>query len=210
MAEKSVKSIIFDFGGVVVDYDPERYLRGLFDDGAVIEYVMEHLFESAYWRMFDEDRFPRDEADAVILREARRDGFGPQMELVQARWTEHMRTKPETVELIKDLRAAGYGVYYLTNMPRDMWEVFTARGLPDLFMGGVASFELGLTKPRPAIYRELLRRCSLDPGTCVFLDDMPRNIAGAERAGLRGIVFTDAASARAELSKLGVELRGDR
>lgn len=201
-----IKNIIFDFGGVVVNYDPEGWLRGLFDHGAAVEYVMERLFESSYWRMFDEDRFKRSEANAIILREAQRDGFGPQMLLAQRHWMELMWTKPETVKLVRELREKGYGVYYLTNMPRDMWEILTDRGLRDLFHGGVASFELGVTKPRPTIYRELLRRCSLTPGECVFLDDMPQNVAGAEREGVRGLLFTDAASARAQLSELGVTM----
>lgn len=201
-----IKNVVFDFGGVVVNYDPEGWLRGIFDDEDTVQYIMEHLFDSSYWRMFDEDRFKRSEADAVILREAELAGFGPPMALVQRHWMEHMWTKPETVELIRALRGKEYGVYYLTNMPRDMWRVLTDRGLKSLFDGGVASFELGVTKPRPTIYRELLRRCALDPARCVFLDDMPANVAGAERAGICGLVFTDAETARRELRALGMEI----
>lgn len=208
MAAQPIKNIIFDFGGVVVNYDPRGYLESLFPDAGTVEYIMEHLFESEYWRLFDQDRADRAACNAVILKKAREDGFGPQMELVQARWTEHMWTKDDTVELVKELRNGGFNVYYLTNMPRDLWPEFVGRGLRDLFLGGVASFEIHMTKPDRRVYETLFARTGIDPAESVFLDDMERNIRGAEAVGLRGIRYRDAGAARAELARLGVRIDG--
>ncbi len=204
MTERPIKNIIFDFGGVVVNYDPQGYLESLFPDAGTVNYIMEHLFESEYWRLFDEDRADRAACNEVILKKAREDGFGPQMELVQARWPEHMRTKDDTVALVKALRAGGYNVYYLTNMPRDLWQEFVGRGLRDLFLDGVASFELRVTKPDRRIYEALFARAGIDPAESVFLDDMERNLRGAEAVGLRTALFTDAGAAREALAALGV------
>lgn len=199
-----VKNVVFDFGGVVVNYDPLGYLRGLFSDGNAVAYIMEHLFESEYWRLFDQDRADRRACNAAVLQKAREDGFGPEMELVQRRWLELMWTKDDTVELVRELRAKGVGVYYLTNMPRDVWPEFVGRGLRDIFLGGVASFEVRVTKPDIKIYRELFDRCGLIPGECLFFDDMPANVEGAKKAGMEAAVFTDAAQARKELAGRGI------
>lgn len=200
----SVRNVIFDFGGVVVNYDPRAYLEGLFGEERVVSYLMEHLFESEYWRLFDQDRADRAACNAIVLQKAREDGFGPEMELVQRRWLELMWTRDDTVSLVRELRDRGVGVYYLTNMPRDVWPEFVGRGLRDLFLGGVASFEVHITKPDPHIYEELLARYGLAPGECLFFDDMPANVEGAVRAGMEAVIFKNAAQARAELVKRGV------
>ena len=204
MTERPIKNIIFDFGGVVVNYDPRGYLESLFPDAGTVEYILEHLFESEYWGLFDQDRADRAACNAIILKKAREDGYGPQMELVQARWPEHMWTKDDTVALVKELRDGGYNVYYLTNMPRDLWARFCERGLKELFDGGVASFELHITKPDRRIYEALFDRTGIDPAESVFLDDMERNLRGAEAVGLRTVLFTNAGAAREALAELGV------
>lgn len=200
----SVKNVVFDFGGVVVNYDPLGYLRGIFEDEATVDYIMKHLFESEYWRLFDQDRADRDECNAIVLKKAYEDGCGPQMERVQRQWLELMWTKPDTVELVRELRQKGVGVYYLTNMSRDVWPEFVGRGLRDIFLGGMASFEVKVTKPDGRIYRELFDRFGLTPAECLFFDDMPANVEGAKRAGMESVVFQNAAQARAELVKRGI------
>lgn len=198
------QSVVFDFGGVVVNYDPLGYLRGLFTDENTVSYIMEHLFESTYWRLFDQDRADRDECNAIVLKKAYEDGYGPEMERVQRRWLELMWTRDDTVELVRELREKGVGVYYLTNMPRDVWPEFVGRGLRDLFLGGVASFEVKVTKPDRRIYEALFARCALTPSECLFFDDMPANVEGARKAGMDGVLFQDAAGARQELMRRGI------
>lgn len=200
----SIRNVVFDFGGVVVNYDPRGYLEGLFGEERVVSYLMEHLFESEYWRLFDQDRADRVACNVIVLRKAREDGFGPEMELVQRRWLELMWTREDTVSLVRELRDRGVGVYYLTNMPRDVWPEFVGRGLRDIFLGGVASFEVHITKPNPRIYGELFARYGLVPGECLFFDDMPANVEGAARAGMEAVIFKNVAQARAELVKRGV------
>ncbi len=200
----AVRGVVFDFGGVVVNYDPRGYLEGLFGEERVVSYLMEHLFESEYWRLFDQDRADRAACNALVLQKAREDGFGPEMELVQRRWLELMWTRDDTVSLVRELRDRGVGVYYLTNMPRDVWPEFVGRGLRDIFLGGVASFEVRVTKPDRRIYEELFARYSLVPGECLFFDDMPANVEGAVRAGMEAVLFKNAAQARRELVKRGV------
>ena len=64
------------------------------------------------------------------------------------------------------------------------------------------SYQENACKPEEKIYRALLDRYGLAPEETVFLDDNPDNIAGAERLGIRTVLFTDIAAARAETEKL--------
>ncbi len=207
MEMKSVKNVIFDFGGVVVGYDPAAWVESLYGRGAVYDYIMKNLFGSDLWKKLDLGAVTREDANAEIYKNAREAGFGEQMAFVQDNWFENvMPTKDDTVALVRDLRKSGCGVYYLTNMPRDLWAEFGKRGLHDLFDGGVASFEAHLTKPDGRIYRLLLDSWGLKGSECLFFDDMEQNAAGAREAGIDAEVFTNAADARRRLRERGIEL----
>ena len=207
MGDRQIKNVIFDFGGVMVGYDPAGWVESLFGRGEAYACVMENLFESALWAQMDLGNATREEVNAASLESARRAGVGREMAYVQENWFENvMTTKDDTVALVRALRRAGLGVYYLTNMHRDLWESFRRRGLTDLFDGGVASFEVHLVKPDRRIYRLLLESCGLQAQECVFFDDMEQNVAGARLAGIDASVFTDAARARRELRERGIGL----
>ena len=112
-------------------------------------------------------------------------------------------------ELVRDLDAAGYGLYLLTNAgPRHReywprWPVSAWFG-DRIFL----SSEHGLLKPDPAFYRAALDRFHLDGAACLFVDDDPRNVEGALEAGIgAGIVFHgDTAVLRERMRALGVRV----
>ncbi len=200
-----IRNVVFDFGGVTVEYDPAGYMERMYGGGETGRYILENLFGSPLWAMLDMGTVTRAEACGPILEKADRDGFGEDMRFVMDHWFEDMMgTKEDTVALIRELRERGVHVYYLTNMPADIWEKLIARGLRDIFEGGIASFEVHLTKPDIRIYRRLLDEQGIRPEETVFFDDMERNVEGARAAGIRGELFTDAGSARETLRALGV------
>lgn len=202
-----ISDIVFDFGGVVVGYDPAGYVRGLFGEAPVGRFILDTVFDSALVGRLDLGFGTRRDEYKAVLERAGAEGYLEETQYVIDHWIgDMMGTREDTVGLIRELRAAGYGVWYLTNMPADLWEVFTARGLRDEFMGGVASFEVHLTKPDRRIYELLFSDCGLDPARCVFLDDMERNLTGARDAGMEGILYRDAAGARQALRGLGVRI----
>lgn len=207
MADKPIKNIIFDFGGVVVGYDPAGYVKGVFGDAPAARYVLDNFFGNAVIASLDLGLMSREEAYGPIMAKARADGYGAELAYVEDHWFEAMMgTKEDTAALIGALKRAGYSVYYLTNMPKDLWARFCDRGLKDLFDGGVASFELHITKPDRRIYEALFARTGIDPAESVFLDDMERNLRGAEAVGLRTVLFTGAQAARRALIEMGVRL----
>ena len=122
------------------------------------------------------------------------------------RWIEMMADEiPGMRELLGELKAAGYGLYGLTNWSaetfcqvRDRYEVFS------LLDGMVVSGEEHIVKPDEAIFKLLLERYGLNAAECIFVDDLQRNVDGAIRAGLQGLLFRGAESLRKDFTHPGI------
>jgi 2-haloacid dehalogenase len=113
---------------------------------------------------------------------------------------------PGTVEILKELDAAGVPLFCITNFSGEFWPPFAATR-PDVFgvfRDIIVSGDEKLIKPDPAIYALALKRFGLAPGEAVFIDDVPANAEAATRAGIQGIHFTGAEALRAELVRLGL------
>ena len=109
-------------------------------------------------------------------------------------------------QLGKQLKEAGYGVYYLSNFFQKADEdCKDLMGFLELTDGGILSYKDKVTKPDRQIYGLLLERFGLKAEECVFLDDTKKNIDGARAVGIHGILFHDREQAVAELQKLGVK-----
>jgi len=107
---------------------------------------------------------------------------------------------PETLPLMDELRAQGYPLFCLSNMPVEHYQHLTKiYDFWDKFAGIVISGQAKMVKPEPEIYQYLLNTYQLEPSTCIFIDDSPPNIEAAQSLGINGIVFTDVQSCRQEL-----------
>lgn len=100
-----------------------------------------------------------------------------------------------TEQLVRDLKAAGYKLFVLSNMSREFIAFLRRFPVYRLFDGEVVSCEEGVVKPEPEIYRRLLGRYGLDPAQTLFIDDRPANIAAAAALGIRGQLFDHSAPA---------------
>ncbi len=99
--------------------------------------------------------------------------------------------RPRVWEKMKTLKEKGYRMYILSNYSESLFRRHTD-GLPfrDLVDGGVVSYEVKMIKPEAGIYESLLTKYGLDPAECLFFDDIPANIEGANKAGIDGFVIT--------------------
>ena len=107
---------------------------------------------------------------------------------------------------IRELKSKGYRVLYLSNFSEKA-ETDCAHALDFIpYMdGGILSYQEKIIKPMPEIYQLLIDRYSLVPEECVFMDDTPANLTGAEKFGIHTIHFQDREQAIEELRKLGVD-----
>ena len=175
------KNIIFDLGGVMVDFDPKTYLVDRFCNAEVEEQVSQ----------LDAGLITRSEANLRMLARAKEYGRAFEVQGVLDDWMHILRPRRRMQELVRKLKSRGYCVYYLSNIPEDVLDFLTERDLKGLFDGGVASCEVHINKPDPRIYKALLAKYQLKAGESVFIDDRLENVQAAFRLGFAGIQMKD-------------------
>lgn len=187
-----VKNIVFDIAGVIAHWDPMPWFRERF--GAKKgEEVFAAAMGSDYWAAnIDLGYIPEEE----LFRHQRESypHLRAELEEVERDWKEILTPIPETEDLIRRLKAAGYSVYFLSNFPertfQHVWETTPAFRLVD---GGVVSWKVHMMKPHADIYRHILEKYGLAAEETVFTDDTPVNVEGAKAVGLFAWHFTGAA-----------------
>ena len=185
------KNIIFDLGGVMVDFAPRAYLVDRICNEEIEEQVYDLTFGSEEWKQLDAGLVSRFDGNQAMLRNAKAAGREFEVQGVLDDWLHILRPRRRMQELVRKLKSRGYCVYYLSNIPEDVLAFLTARDLKGLFDGGVASCEVHINKPDPRIYKALLDKYQLKAGESVFIDDRLENVQAAFRLGFAGIQMKD-------------------
>ena len=200
------KNIIFDFGGVVVQFNPKDFLMDHFMNKRAEEIVYELTFVSQEWQDLDRGIITREEGNAAMLENAARVNRVFEVQTVIDEWPAILRTKESTVHTMQKLKAAGYRLYYLTNIPADIMDELRQREWFSLFDGGVASCDVHLCKPEPAIYTTLMQTCNLAYDESIFIDDNKVNAQAAYNLGITGILYKNPKSFERALHACGIVL----
>ena len=189
---KPLKNIIFDFGGVLVDWNPRYLYDKYFGDEERSEWFLNNICLYS-WNLQMDGGKPF--AEGVSELQAQHPEWKEAIAIYHTRWVEMMGGEVEgTADVLRRLKTAGYKIYGLTNwsaetfpMIRDTYPVFGE------FDGIVVSGEEHLLKPDAAIYRCLLDRYALIPAESIFIDDNEANVAAALDLGLEAHRFLSAA-----------------
>ena len=201
-------TVVFDLGGVLIDWDPRHLYRTLFrGDHAAMERFLSEVCTPA-WNLQQDAGRPWTEAVAALQEQYPEHG-----ELIGAfhlRWSEMVAGEiPGTVAILRALHAAGTPLYALTNFSHETYPIAEQRfDFLSLFRGIVVSGSERLVKPDPAIYRLLVERFGLDPARCVYIDDNAANAAAAGLLGMHAIHFTSPDALATELRALGFAIGG--
>ena len=121
------KNIIFDFGGVMVDFDPKEYLVDRFCNAETEELVSQLTFESEEWKLLDAGLLSRYEANQRMLTRAKEHDCVFEVQGVLDDWMHILRPRRKMQELVQKLKAHGYCVYYLSNIPEDVLALLMER-----------------------------------------------------------------------------------
>ena len=196
-----VRNVIFDLGGVVLDWNPDQLIARFQPQVALQAAFKASLFGHADWRAFDRGGLTEPELiDRLMarLRMPRSDVLG----LLDA--TRHsLVEKPDTVKLIRELQRRQVPLYCLSNMPAAMYlHLQRQHTFWDAFRGIVISGEVKLMKPEPEVFEHLLKTFDLQATESVFIDDVLVNVEAARQLGIHAILFQDAAQCRVELNRL--------
>lgn len=197
-------TVVFDLGGVLIDWNPRHLYRKLFDgDAAAMEAFLSEVCHPDWNLQQDAGRsFAEAEAEAI----GRHPDKAGLIRAWRARFAEMIPgALDETVAVLAELKDRGTPLYALSN-----WSAETFPGqrprfpFLDWFQGIVLSGEERLVKPDPRIYRRLLDRYGVAATEAVFIDDNQANAEAATALGMHGVHFRSAGALRRELAALGL------
>lgn len=195
-------TVVFDLGGVVLGWEPERAYRQVMPAEEVAGFMSEISFDE--WnRCHDAGRsLDEGEAELVARMPHHREAIEAYRQYFDCTITGMV---PGTGAIIAELQQAGKRLVALTNWSADLFRPMRRRfGLLHRFEGIVVSGEEGITKPDPQLFRIVFDRYQVSPERAVFVDDSAANCATAESLGMSAIRFTDANAVRKSLVDLGV------
>jgi putative hydrolase of the HAD superfamily len=197
-----IDTIIFDIGNVLTDFRWKDYIDSFGFSEEISERIGNGAVRSQAWKHFDLG-VPED----IVLQELIDDDPDLEKEIREAFRDigETVKMFSTTIPWLEELKDQGFRRLILSNLSsKTLRECAKDLEFLNHVDGGILSYRVGIIKPDRRIYDLLIKRYSLDPGRCVFLDDREENISMAESLGIHGIVFRDRTSALAELEKLGV------
>jgi 2-haloacid dehalogenase len=204
MLSGKINAVVFDLGGVLIDWNPRHLYRRLFADPGEMEDFLARVCTDDWHREHDLGADIRQSCERLASQHAQyRD-----MIMAWADRGEEMAAGQfdQTVSVLQALKAAGLRCYALSNMEPEAFAIRSAR-FPFMkwFDGQVISGIEGVAKPDSRIFELLLTRYDLDPVATVFVDDSKRNVEAARDLGFSVVHYTTAQQLKRELRALGLQ-----
>ncbi|MDL2324457.1 HAD family phosphatase [Ruminococcaceae bacterium OttesenSCG-928-A16] len=200
------RNIVFDLGGVVVNYSPKDFLTDLFFHERTEKRLYDAVFGSPEWLRLDKGDLTWQQASAIFLKRGKEKDLGFEMQALLDEWQSMLTTRKATVVLMRLLKKKGFNLYYLSNISRDVLDMLSQRNFWPLFSGGVASYEVQTLKPEPEMYQALLNKYNLVPEETIFIDDNEENADAAFTVGVTGILFNGVPNLCKTMVEYGVDL----
>jgi 2-haloacid dehalogenase len=205
MTERTIDVVVFDIGGVLLDWSPDYLYAELIPDE---EQRTRFLTEVTTPDWNHRQDAGRPWAEAIAELTALHPEHAEWIEAYDTGWLKMVKgVFEDTAALVTEVRELGIPTYALTNFSADKWEI-AKTSFPILtgFDGEVVSGVEAAVKPDEKIYRILLERYDLDPARTFYTDDMQYNVDGARAVGIDAELFTDAATLRGHLRARGLPL----
>lgn len=202
MTSKSINTIIFDLGGVLIDWNP----RYVFDDNYFeTEEKRQYFFNTICTSDWNEEQDAgRSIVEATQLLVKQFPDWEKPIRDYYGRWTDMLKAPiDETVDLFRELKNMNkYKIYALTNWQEGLFDIALVRyNFLHWFDGRVVSGEEKTRKPFPEFYKILLNRYEVNPSEALFIDDNVRNVNAAEELGITGIHFQSTPQLRKKLEE---------
>lgn len=200
----SINTVIFDLGGVLIDWNPRYLYRKIFKTEEEINWFLENVCTPEWNDQQDAGRSFEEATEELVTK-------FPEHELAirawYGRWNETINGRiHETVALLKEIKESKkYKLYALTNWSAETfpWALDNFEFL-HWFEGIVVSGVEKSRKPFPEFYKILFDRYQINPAQAIFIDDNIKNVEGALKVGLPTIHFQSAEQTKKELAKAKV------
>ncbi|MFL5740666.1 MAG: HAD family hydrolase [Flavisolibacter sp.] len=199
-----IEAIIFDLGGVLIDWNPSYVFDKMFDDEKQKKHFFENICTSDWNEKQDAGRSLKEATETLVAQHPQ---WKQHIEAYYGRW-EEMLGGPihDTVDVLREIKEKGnYKLYALTNWSAELFPIALERyDFLHWFDGRVVSGEEKIRKPFPEFYQLTLKRFHLQPEKTLFIDDNLRNVEAAQRLGIQVIHFENAQQLKKELTRLRI------
>ena len=200
---KKYETIIFDLGGVLVDWNPEYvFLKAFNGNQEKTTWFLNNVCTSDWNLQQDAGRTIK---EAVAIKVAEFPEYESFINLFYEKWTEMFSgVIEESVTILNDLSSnKNYKIYALTNWSAEKWEI-ALKLFPffKLFDGVIVSGVEKMVKPNPKIYQILLDRFNINPHTAIFIDDKLENVEAANKFGIYAIHFKNSSQLKTSLKNI--------
>ena len=199
-------AVVFDLGGVLISWDPHPAIAKTVGPEVATRFLADEAFDFVGWNyQQDAGRSWDGGEDAAVTLHPHWAGA---IRAYRANFADSLTGAIEgSVQILRELQAAGIPLYGLTNWSEELFPVARDRfEFLGLFEDIIVSGEEGVAKPDPEIFTILRKRIGHDLDGCIFIDDSPANVQAANDAGLDTIHFTDAGHLRKDLLLRGLPL----
>ena len=199
--KKPINTIVFDLGGVLIDWNPRYVYRDIFSTEEEVENFLNTVCKME-WNLEQDRGRPLKEATDLLVSEFPE--WEKEIRAYYGRWEEMLGGAiQESVDILESLQTGGYRLYALTNWSQETFPIARARfDFLNIFEGILVSGEEKLIKPDTKIYQLLFSRYEIQPEKAVFIDDSLKNVEGAKAAGMHAIHFRSPMQMREELAAL--------
>lgn len=201
-----IKNIIFDFGGVLMDWDPRYFFKDYFKDDEKMEYFLENIAQDE-WNI-EQDR-GRSLSEGTEIQVKKFPEWEKEIRAFYDNWTVMLKSDiPQNVDVLRQLKNTDYQLFGLTNWSAETFPYALENyDFFQLFDGKiVVSGTEKLIKPDPKIWHVLLERYNIHAEESVFIDDNSKNIEMAQSLGFNTIHIQQDTDLKQELTRLGVEI----
>jgi len=189
------KNIIFDLGGVLINWNPRQLIQEILKDENASKYKVSpddlmEMYRSSRWNDFDRGTISKENLIEYFSKtyKINADFF----HIFYKKIYKHLFPLSEGLKLLNKIKSKGYKTYVLSNFSQDLFEtVSPTYDFLDSFDGAIISYKVKTVKPEPEIYQLLLKNYNLKADECLFLDDKEENILGAKVLGIDGILYKD-------------------
>lgn len=210
-AGKPITDVIFDFGNVLIYWDPSAALIARYD-----QQTIDRFLDNDVSGFYDANDMMDGGEEPDVAIAWMQEHHGDQWADILRYYIDNFEDSltgivPGMRVLVDDLKAAGIGVWGLSNWEKNLFHCAEENcKILQRLDGKLVSGFVGLRKPHRDIYDEALRRFGIEASGSVFVDDKAMNIVGANEAGIRGIRFSDSRKLREILIAQGVNIPGAR
>ena len=202
---RNITSVVFDIGGVLIDWNPRHLFRKVFESDEEMEWFLSNIC-TYEWNVQQDGGKLFSVATAELS--AKYPEYSDKIAMYYGRWTEMLGGEIKgTVRIFHELKSKGMPLYALSNWSHEAFPVAYERyGFMKLFDGLVVSGYEKLLKPDHAIYRVLMERYGINPAESVYIDDNRPNAEAAGELGFHAIHFLSPDQLREELRVLGLKV----